>query len=79
MSIEDDKERAYTNGSEQAYRAMLAECIRNLPAYEGNKVRWLLERFDIVSSLRSLCDGLGLDSNWPDDVNLSDIIGRIPR
>jgi hypothetical protein len=71
----EKEEQAYIRGEHFAYRAMLSECLRNLPAADRNKDSWRIERADAVAALRRLCEHHG-DNDWPDDLNLADVINK---
>jgi hypothetical protein len=73
----DESERAYIEGSRVAWRKMLRQALMELgrDSEEWNQKRWLLEREEAISMLRRICERLG-DNDWPDDLNLADIIDK---
>jgi hypothetical protein len=71
------EEQAYVEGSRIAWRRILMEAIKNLgrDTPEWTEKRWLLEREEAISTLRRVCREFG-DNDWPDDLNLSDIVEK---
>lgn len=67
-------ETAYIQGSNAAWRRILAEAIRELGP-EGTAERWRVERADIVAALRDICEDHG-DNDWPDNLHLADVITK---
>ncbi len=68
------KEQSYIQGSNAAWRRILAEAVRELGP-EGDADRWRIERADIVAALRQVCDEHG-DNDWPDNLHLGDVITK---
>lgn len=72
--------KAYLNfnlGSRKAWLSILENCLRHL-GYddpETQKVSWILEREEILSQLRKVCDDFG-DNDWPEDSHLGDVIEK---
>ncbi len=73
MMTQDEHDRAYTEGSNAAWRQILALALNALP--EGSADRWRLERADAIAALRSICEAYG-DNDWPDNLHLGDIIEK---
>lgn len=73
--MSDSEEQAYVQGSANAWRAMLQQCIMNLGGEDRDRESWRLERADVVSALRNLCRDFG-DNDWDDDMRLADVIER---
>ncbi|MEE9612554.1 MAG: hypothetical protein V3W19_14970 [Desulfatiglandales bacterium] len=72
-------EQSYIQGSRMAWRLMLEECIRNL-GYETTDpqiriARFISEREEAISHLRSLCEEFG-DNSWEATLHLADIIDK---
>ena len=70
----DEKDLVYTQGTNAAWRRILAEAVRELGP-EGNLDRWRLERADAVAALRDICQEYG-DNDWPDELHLGDVIEK---
>lgn len=70
-------EQSYLEGARRANLALLQYAMSELRGHgktdEAGAVEWLRERQEIVSALRELCDEHG-DNDWPDDLDLSDVI-----
>ncbi len=68
-------EQHYINGKTQAYRDMLALCVREL-AEPGVTVEKLLkERADTLLVIRRICEDYG-DNDWPDELHLGDALEK---
>jgi hypothetical protein len=74
---EDERERAYLDGSRQAWLLMLGECIRHLrDSTEPLEAAQLLsERTEAVAVLRRGCEEFG-DNDWDDNLHLADVIDK---
>lgn len=68
-------EASYIQGSNAAWRRILAEAIRELGPMEGTAERWRVERADIVAALREICEDHG-DNNWPDNLHIADVLRK---
>lgn len=75
--MDEKEEELYERGSRGAWVMMLRECLRQLgyQSEEGSKVGWISEREAAISMLRQVCEQHG-DNDWPDNLNLSDIIEK---
>lgn len=71
------QEIAYCRGSRMAWSTMLAECVRNLgyESPEAKRAAWIIERESAIAQLRTACEYHG-DNDWPDNLNLGDIIEK---
>jgi hypothetical protein len=77
MTNDERIEQAYIDGSHRAWLSMLDECIRQLHGSEPLTAATLLaERVEAIATLRRVCNEFGIDTDWPDDLNLSDIIDK---
>ncbi len=83
MTMTSKEEEAYLAGGDSAWRTILAEALKHLhrSGRDWTKERLILERSAAIVSLRKLCDELGANNDWPDDLHLADIIEKriIPR
>lgn len=66
-------ETDYHRGFQAANDAMLRQLLRE--AKPGNPETWRLERNEAIATLRDVCEEYG-DNDWPDDLNMSDIIEK---
>ncbi len=74
--MNENEERAYEQGSQMAWQAMLSECLRHLAPHGPLTVeRLVLERAAAISVLRRLCADHG-DNEWDDDLHLADILEK---
>lgn len=75
---DEQKEQNWLLGNTAAYRAVLLYCAGNLDADDPLKKAAVLiaERRDAIAALRGLCERCGLPNDWPDDLHLTDIIGK---
>lgn len=74
--MSEAEELAYVEGQKAIYRRQLTEAIRYLtddPQAVG--ARWLVERAEVVATLRRACRDWG-DNDWHDDLHLSDVIDK---
>lgn len=69
------EEAAYVEGARWAWILMLQQCLINLGESERPKYAWVLERQRAISALRKLCSEHG-DNEWPDDLDLEDVITK---
>jgi replicative DNA helicase len=74
---EDREERFWIEGNKAAYRALLSECLSELDESPLTQHASLVEQMsEIRSALRRLCDDIGADNTWPDDLHLVDVIDK---
>jgi hypothetical protein len=70
-------EAIWTQGFRAAWTGMLERCVRELgyQSNEASKVAWISERERTIATLRMVCEQHG-DNDWPDDLNLADVIEK---
>lgn len=75
--MSDDRQEGYIAGSRRTVRRMLSWCLNELEVDDPDRARtlWLLERTDLVLTLRNVCRDFG-DNHWPDDLHLGDVIEK---
>ena len=75
---DEQKEQTWLDGNRAAYRAILLECARHLGVDDplAKAAELVAERQDAIIALRRVCEDLGLDNDWPDDLHLADIIEK---
>jgi hypothetical protein len=74
---EDQLEASCERGAKSAWMQMVSQCIQNLgwTTDVGHLVRMQMERQKAINVLRDVCKDHG-DNDWPDDMNLPDIISK---
>lgn len=75
LSHNDAIEQAFLNGQHAAYRALLGECLRQLPGGERTQAQLVDERTETILLLRTLCAASG-DNEWDEHLALPDIIEK---
>ncbi|HLL74796.1 MAG TPA: hypothetical protein VK421_05985 [Pyrinomonadaceae bacterium] len=73
--MDEQNEQSWLRGNKAAYRAIMAECLRNLGHGDRDARSWALERADVILVLRDLCERYG-DNEWPDDLHLGDVLRK---
>ena len=68
-------ETSYIEGQRSVYLIMLREALRGLGGDEKDKYSWAIEREEIVSKFRTVCDHFN-DNDWDSDSYLPDIIEK---
>lgn len=73
----NSEETAYAQGYRAAWSSVLSTALRNLgyDSLETQQAAWVVEREEAIQKLRGLCREHG-DNNWPDELNLADIIEK---
>lgn len=71
-------EKDYMQGKERALLGILQHVHEKLGQEDtaAAQSKWIVERAETVLALRSIFDALG-DNDWPDDLYLPDIVGRL--
>ena len=71
------KEQEWISGNRAAWSSMLRECCKELGStdLEADKARWLVEREEVIKTLRRACDEFG-DNDWDETLDLSDVIEK---
>ena len=70
----EERDQLLTQGEKLAWRRMLGVVIQSLGT-DGDADRWRLERADVVSMLRQVCEEFG-DNDWEDNLHLADVIEK---
>lgn len=72
------RDEHWARGNRAAWVRMLETCIRELGIEDPDvgQARWVSEREDTNAKLRELAEEYGLDSNWPEDLHLADVVEK---
>lgn len=73
---DDQREENYENGKRAVYLEVIRHCYREM--MQGEEIlpeSYVIERTEAVQTLRHLCEEFG-NNNWPDNLNLSDVIEK---
>ena len=68
-------EQDYNTGAKEAYREVMMHCFRRLAGKGDDLIDFADQRCRAVSMLRQVCEAHG-DNDWPDDLDLSDVIEK---
>ena len=68
-------EQDYMDGTRSVWRELLQLALANLGYEETSAQSWIVEREQIIASLRQLCADHG-DNDWSEDLNLADVMDK---
>lgn len=73
--VDEERDRAYTEGRRGMARLLLSQVIRELGAEDQAVAELIAERDATRAVLRRICGDHG-DNDWPDDLHLADVIDK---
>jgi hypothetical protein len=70
-------EQDYLAGKRHSLITIIRSCLFELgyDSIESNQFKWVVEREDVVATLRVICEDHG-DNDWDERLHLSDIINK---
>lgn len=73
----EQEKKAYQDGQRSVWIGTLNLCLRNLgvDSPEVDAAKWIAEREEVISVLRSICGNHG-DNDWDQEMHIADIINK---